>query len=231
MPDLQNPATAIFWALIGGAVGLVAGSFAPPLISEVPASCSSARVWCFLYTWQTLIAGFFSVGSLIFAIVTSQRRELRREEVHRWADECIICLEKLYLISCVDDDFISIERKNNLRIEIAFESASLVERGRLFFKNEVRDAHGFNKNSAYRGYRPKILDSLVLAHQLARYWPADGDRIEDVRRVVAKKCLQEFVSLAQEEVGRQRAASANALSGGDRVDLNQYLKEMDHTKL
>ena len=50
---------------------------------------------------------------------------------------------------------------------IGFDTAILVERGRIFFRNQPRGNYGTHKKAAYRGLRPLILDPLVAAHQIA----------------------------------------------------------------
>ena len=112
-----------------------------------------------------------------------------------------------------------------------FDTSILVERGRLFFKNEVVDDYGSEKLSAYRGYRPRILDHLVVAHQVARFWPGDSDNDIKDRSRVAKCCLKSFVSLAQMEVGRDRAASVEALKGGDGVHLSTIMENLRAQRL
>jgi hypothetical protein len=172
----------------------------------------------------SIIASTISILGLIFAWYQWRTKELRREEVLKWADECIDCLESLYLISCLDDTEIDRESVKEIRVKCMFRSSTLVERGRMFFKNEVIDDFGSEKPSAYCGYRPQILDHLVIAHQIARHWPSDDTETILGRTAVAKDCLNNFVSLAQKEVGRQRAASVEALKGGQGVNLNSLIQ-------
>ncbi len=145
--------------------------------------------------------------------------ELRREEVLSWADECIECLQTLFIISSLKDPILNQEKINEIRLKTIFYTSTLIERGRLFFKNEVVDDFGEEKLVAYQGYRPQILDHLVVAHQIARNWP-HGSEDEIIRRsYIAEICLKSFVSLAQKEIGRDRAASVEALKGGAGVHL------------
>ncbi|AWZ02493.1 hypothetical protein RHODOSMS8_02981 [Rhodobiaceae bacterium] len=152
-----------------------------------------------------------------------RRRELRRDEVLSWADDCIECLQTLLLISLLRDPILSAEKIEQIRLKVIFDTSILIERGRLFFKNEVVDDFGSDKLSAYRGYRPRILDHLVVGHQIARFWPDSSDDDKRRRTVVARNSLKGFVSLAQKEVGRDRAASAEALRGGDGVKLSALM--------
>ena len=140
-----------------------------------------------------------------------------------WTSDCIECLQTLFIISFFKDPLLDEEKASEIRLKIIFDTSILIERGRLFFRNEVVDDFGSNKFPAYRGYRPRILDHLVVAHEIARYWPA-GSEDEILRRTaIAEDCLKAFVSLAQKEVGRDRAASAEALKGGDDDNLSTLM--------
>ena len=98
-----------------------------------------------------------------------------------------------------------------------------MEPGRLFFRNKVVDEHGVNKEPAYRGYRPEILDPIVVAHQITRAWSASGIPEQIGMQVLAEECLRKFVSLAQMEVGRSRTASADTGKEGDGAQLRHLL--------
>lgn len=182
---------------------------------------------------------FFATASLLLAVfglfftwIRWRRSELRRDEVLIWAVDCIECLQTLFLISFLKNPILNQEKIDEIRLKTIFDTATLIERGRLFFKNEVVDNFGSEKLAAYRGYRPRILDHLVVAHQIARYWP-DGSEEEILRRsVVAEDCLKNFVSLVQKEVGRVRAASVEALKGGDGVHLPALMAavQLERTK-
>lgn len=181
---------------------------------------------------------FFATTSLLLAFsglfftwIRWRRSELRREEVLNWADDCIECLQMLFIISFLKDPMLNKEKVNEIRLKTIFDTSTLIERGRLFFKNDVVDDFGSEKLSAYQGYRPRILDHLVVAHQIARYWP-DGSEDEILRRsAIAEDCLKNFVSLAQKEVGRDRAASVEALKGGDGVHLPALMAAVQLEKL
>lgn len=158
-----------------------------------------------------------------FSWIRWRRSELRREEVLSWADDCIQCLQTLFLTSLLKDPILDPKKVEEIRLKTIFDTSTLIERGRLFFKNEVVDDYGSEKLSAYRGYRPRILDHLVIAHQIARCWPDSSEDEIKRRSTVAESCLKNFVSLAQKEVGRERAASVEAMKGGDGVHLSTLM--------
>lgn len=178
----------------------------------------------------SLLGAVLGITGLFFTWRSFKKNELswkedqyRREEVLKWAEECIVCLQNLYLTSSLGNALLSKEKIESNRLDAVFLSSSLIERGRLFFKNEVVDDFGAEKRPAYRGYRPQILDPLVIAHQIAIEWPAE--RIDDERRrsALALDCVNKFVSLAQLEVGREKSASVEARKGGRGINLKVLL--------
>jgi len=155
----------------------------------------------------------------------------RRPEVLTWANEVIKSLQSLSLICSLTESALDIKTATTKLAEIIFDTSVLVERGRLFFKNEVIDDFGAEKELAYRGYRPTILDPIVVAHQIACRW-LTADRDTRLRlRCVAEDSAREFVSLAQREVGRSRTASSYTRLGGLGLPLDHLLEEVDSVRL
>src|SRR5262249_37745562 len=145
--------------------------------------------------------------------------ELRREDALAWANESITELQVLRLL--VDPTIVTLPEPAKLArlAEIAIRTSVLVERGRLFFRNEVNDAHGQEKRSAYRGYGPRTLARRVRAPQIA--WRGPAATADDRQRMalVAVDSVQEFVSLTQDEVGRERTASKYTKKGGEGINV------------
>jgi hypothetical protein len=158
-----------------------------------------------------------------------RRRELRRDDVLAWGSEAIAALQTLLLI-CLDEE--QGRGSSNPRLEwVRFTSSILVERGRLFFRNADPDAKGAWKERAYRGYRPAILDHLVTAHQIASAWAAAEGLERTKLRLVAEDCVRNFVTLLQEEVGRDRTASADTGRGGAGADLVELTALLDPRRI
>jgi len=163
----------------------------------------------------------------------AKKREsaLRRGEVSAWANEVIAALESLLLLTMLKEAQLSAIAAKSKLTEVIFNTAILVERGRMFFKNAVVDDFGKEKEPAYQGYRPKILDPIVIAYRVAYAWN-DADEEKRLRvRCVAEDCLKKFVSLVQKEVGRDRAASADIGKGGDGSSLQLLLDSVDVRRL
>lgn len=162
--------------------------------------------------------------------LSSRRSELRREDVHDWANEAIAALQTIRLICASPRMQLTREDERTRLSQLAIDASVLVERGRLFFRN-ARSSDGRGRQRAYRGKRPEILDQLVVGHQIACSWPeADADK--RVRMgLVAEDVLRRFVTLMQAEVGRSRTASAGTRRRGDGADLDWRMMDLDSDRL
>lgn len=156
---------------------------------------------------------------------------LRRDDVLAWANEAIEALETLVLLTTLDRARLDDETRAEKLGKVVFDTAILVERGRMFFRNVLLDDYGSHKPPAYRGYRPKILDPLVIAHQIACRWEEAEPELRAQMRPIAVNCLKKFVSLAQKEVGRSRSVSADTAQGGSGVQLAHLLKQGEPASL
>jgi hypothetical protein len=148
-----------------------------------------------------------------------------------WANEVIRELVSLWLLCNLDGQQPDDEAAKAKLTDIIFNTSILVERDRLFFKNEIVDDHGQEKEAAYQGYRPKILDPIVVAHQIACARADAGEETRLRMQLLAEDCLKKFVSLVQKEVGRGRTASADTRQGGAGVHLGRLLNALDNRRL
>jgi hypothetical protein len=149
--------------------------------------------------------------------------ELRLGEMAEWASEAVAVMQSLVIALQLKEKAISSDDRRARILVVAFQASILVERGRLFFKNTIIDDFGSEKEPAYRGYRPLILDQLVVACQVANRFLEqqhdDGCRL----LAVAEDATRRLVSLVQTEVGRSRSASADTSSHGDGANLDYLL--------
>lgn len=180
---------------------------------------------------MSLLASIVSAVVAAIALFFTWRKwredVLRRGDVFAWANEAIGQLESLLLVCLLKEPLLDATLATEKLKEVAFETSILVERGRLFFKNQIVDDHGREKEPAYRGYRPRILDPLVVAHEVACGWMGADEDTRLRMSVIADDQLKKFVSLAQKEVGRSRTASADTGQGGDGLHLRHLLAEVD----
>jgi hypothetical protein len=149
-------------------------------------------------------AAIFSIGFAFRA-----RRDVRRQhrlqiygmqrqadgEIRRWADETVAVMTNAltwtYLPEPSDGPHTLITRRE----EILSVLSSAVDRGRWFFPNEMPDAHGDWKQPAYRGFRPAVLDCLVVTFNAFKGATPPGPYDDTRAKLIAQR--KEFVSLIQ----------------------------------
>jgi hypothetical protein len=108
--------------------------------------------------------------------------------------------------------------KANLLVQIS----TLVDRGRMFFPNLSPDHKGAEKEGAYRGSRPPILDALMWSyHELEAMSREGGPAPEDCARYI-DECRRLLVSELQAYLDPRRKDEVveryDDQSGSDRND-------------
>jgi hypothetical protein len=83
---------------------------------------------------------------------------LRLGDVLAWVNEAIHELQSLVIICRLNAEELDKAQTKDKLLDITFNTSILCERGRLFFKNDDSN------------YRPKVLDQLVIAFEVARGW-------------------------------------------------------------
>ena len=177
------------------------------------------------------IAGFISaiVALCTLTLVWLQWRErrLRQDDVLKWANEVIRAQQTLYLALYLGKSLV--DRQTLARI--AIDTSVLVEQGRLFFKNTPHPTYGADRQPAYRGYRPRLLDPIVVSHQIACQWEEASEEEKDRMLLVALDCVRSFVSMAQLEVGRSRTAHEDSALKGEGEKLESLLAKIEPERL
>lgn len=158
-------------------------------------------------------------------------KQLRRRDVLEWSNQAIAAMETLFLICRYGNSLYDEPGLDKKIKELCISTAILVEQGRLFFKNQPANGYGSDKEAAYRGYRPRILDPLVVAHKIALCWPNANPEDRVRMCIVAEKYLKKFVSLCQKEVGRSRTASAGTRESGDSINLRGLMTDIDQEEI
>jgi hypothetical protein len=183
--------------------------------------------------WSSLppfVSAVIAVLGFFAGWVKWRESQLRRSDVLAWSTQAISAMKTLQLICEFGESYFSpIDLDAKLK-ELCFTTSILIEQGRMFFHNEEAESYGQEKEPAYRGYRPRILDHLLVAHKIAHGWLAANAESRERMRLVVEIHLQKFVSLVQKEVGRSRTASAETKVGGDRIDLDALMAEVARQK-
>lgn len=179
--------------------------------------------------WISLAGLILAAGGAVTAYLRSRENQLRRMDVLHWAIACISLLRSVQVRLASNSDDAPLDEA--AVIDAQADLSALIDHGRLFFRNVNPGSgrpqdHGLEKNPAYQGFRPMILDPLVAVF----------DGLELVRGPFATRrneiasavdcATRDFVSLAQSEVGRSRAASKIASEAGYGAPIDRYLRRM-----
>ncbi len=166
------------------------------------------------------VEGWVAVGSAALALVSLvlnwvvvrrqtqlQFETLKAEmdaEVIAWAHEAIDVVSEGIALARGRGTTYGADEFARLAHEASQKLSSIADRGRLFFPNEAPDLHGQDKETAFQGYRPPILDAVVFAcNRLARIEPGAGGPDQDGADFLSK-CRRLLVSEAQNAIDPRR---------------------------
>jgi len=178
-------------------------------------------------------------GALISRKETQKQRTLQLENLRHsvdtqslgWGNACIDTLNRAAMFARTrqhqSNDSSFLQQRVNLMLAIS----SLVERGRLFVPNIDPSSKGGEKEGAYRGSRPPILDALMYAYYeieaLTRQGgpTADnsGEFIDDCRRLLVSE-LQAHLDPRRRDTVVDRYDDQRMEHRGDAIDRSNNLK-------
>jgi hypothetical protein len=181
--------------------------------------------------WAGFISAFVALCALTVGWLQWRERQLRQDDVLKWANEVIRAQQTLYLMLFLGEPAFDRASMRPTLSKIALDTSILVEQGRLYFKNTPHPTHGIDRHPAYRGYRPMILDPIVVTHQIACQWEGAAEDERERMILVAEDCVRRFVSMAQREVGRGRTAHMASAIRGEGERLEDLLAKVKPEKL
>lgn len=143
------------------------------------------------------------IGALLARAETRRQRRIQMENLRHgvdsqslaWGNACIDTLGRAAFFARTrqfqENDGAFLQQRINLMLAIS----ALVERGRLFFPNIQSGGKGAEKEGAYRGHRPPILDALMFAYyEIEALSRTEGptadnsaDFIDDCRRLLVSE--------------------------------------------
>ena len=148
-------------------------------------------------------------------------------KLQEWGNECIDVLAETDHFFKFDAQEVGSDNEAKRRNNLLRRLSSLIDRGRIFFKNEIEPADALEvyKQPAYRGLRPRILDPMVAAYcalnVLGKQNPRPDNKTND-RLIEWRKY---YVSLLQYEVGKQWTeipGFSELLGGGQGDSINEH---------
>ncbi len=145
------------------------------------------------------------ISALIARGETRRQRKLQTERLRQsidaasldWGNAAIDTLARAAMfartrhLQANDGGFLA--NKANLLVAISI----LVDRGRMFFPNLNPDKKGAEKEGAYRGHRPPILDTLMWAHHELEALTREGGPSSEDSAAYLDECRRFLVSELQ----------------------------------
>lgn len=163
--------------------------------------------------WVAVLSAIVAVISFgLNWLVVRRQTELQYEtlraemdaEVIAWTHEAIDQVSQAIALARGRGATYSVEEMRRLSFETCQRLSSIADRGRLFFPNESPETHGRDKETAFQGYRPPILDAVVFAStRIGRLETAETEPDKDAAEFLAK-CRRLLVSEAQNAIDPRR---------------------------
>lgn len=151
-----------------------------------------------------IVSAFVALLSAWFARrETRRQREIQVERLRQeidgaslaWGNRAIDVLSRSAMLARTRDFHKNENSFRNGQVNMATALSTMIDQGRMFFPNIAPDAKGAEKEGAFRGFRPPILDALIFAYYevqaLTRQGGPTGDNsadfIEDCRRLLVSE--------------------------------------------
>jgi hypothetical protein len=162
--------------------------------------------------WVAVVSAALALLSLVLNWLVVRRQTalqfetLKAEmdaEVLAWAHEAIDLVSQGASLAKGRGSVYAAEEFRRLALETAQKLSAAADRGRLFFPNEAPEKHGQDKEAAFQGFRPPVLDAVVFASgQVERLAPEGG--ADDDAAAFLTKCRRLLVSEAQNAIDPRR---------------------------
>ncbi|MBY0566361.1 MAG: hypothetical protein K2P70_03570 [Hyphomonadaceae bacterium] len=177
--------------------------------------------------WVAVGSAVLALASLVLNwLVVRRQTELQYEtlraemdaEVIGWSQDAIDQVSEAITLASGRGTAYASADFSRLAHETAQKLSSIADRGRLFFPNEEPDRHGQEKEAAFQGFRPPILDAIIFAcGRLSRMSAEGGPDKESADFLV--KCRRLLVSEAQNAIDpRRRKQMMRRLAVGRKDD-------------
>lgn len=163
--------------------------------------------------WVAIGSAILALASLLLNwLVVRRQTELQYEtlraemdaEVIAWTHEAIDLVSESIALARGRGGAYGAEELRRLAFETSQKLSSVADRGRLFFPNEAPEAHGRDKETAFQGYRPPILDAVVFACNRLGRMSCDEPGEDAASAEFLTKCRRLLVSEAQNAIDPRR---------------------------
>jgi len=163
--------------------------------------------------WVAVLSAAVAVVSFgLNWLVVRRQTELQYEtlraemdaEVIAWAHEAIDSVSQAASLARGRGVAYTGDELRRLAHEACQRLSSIADRGRLFFPNESPETHGRDKEAAFQGYRPPILDAVVFASSRIGRFDVSAAEPDTEAAEFLTKCRRLLVSEAQNAIDPRR---------------------------
>lgn len=177
--------------------------------------------------WVAIGSAILALASLVLNwLVVRRQTELQYEtlraemdaEVIGWAQDAIDSVSDAIALAGGRGTTYAAADFSRLAHESAQKLSSIADRGRLFFPNDEHASHGQEKEAAFQGFRPPVLDSVIFACGRLSRMSAEGGP-DKASTDFLLKCRRLLVSEAQNAIDpRRRKQMLKRLATGRKDD-------------
>lgn len=179
------------------------------------------------------------IGAIASRAETRKQRQLRTEQLRQSIDSASLDWGNAAIDTLVRSAMLARTRHLHAN-EGAFQSAraatlinlsSLIDRGRMFFPNLDEHKKGVEKDGAYRGSRPPILDAMVWVHSEIQALTREGGPTGDNSAAFIDECRRLIVSELQAHLDPRRLNQVvGRYDGQTRVHQQQAIDRAETLK-
>lgn len=90
------------------------------------------------------------------------------DQFRSWANDAIDAMAQVEILRVRSATAPTADETLAMHARLRSEVSSLIDRGRMFIPNTIKDEHGQDKEPAYKGYRNRVLDLLIVFLELLR---------------------------------------------------------------
>ncbi len=163
--------------------------------------------------WAAVVPALLALASLILNwLVVRRQTALQFEglkaqmdyEVLAWSQEAIGLVSQGVALSRGRGVVYLSDELRRRTLELASELSAAADRGRLLFPNETPHTHGSDKEAAFQGYRPPIIDAVVFACAQVERMDPNGMGPDEEAGSFLTRCRRLLTSEAQNAIDPRR---------------------------
>ena len=179
------------------------------------------------------------IGALASRSETRKQRQLRTEQLRQsidsasldWGTAAIDTLTRAAMLARTRHLHANEGSFQSARASTLINISSLIDRGRMFFPNLDEHKKGVEKDGAYRGSRPPILDAMVWVHCEINALTRDGGPTGDNSAAFIDECRRLIVSELQAHLDPRRLNQVvGRYDGQTRVHQKQAIDRAESLK-